>query len=159
MSLQIAKLILYSRQGQVREVVFRTGALNIITGASKTGKSAIIDIVDYVTGRSECNVADGVIRKYVGWYALLFRLHDGHIFVARRNPAVGERTSGDIYMNRASSLATPPVEDLIKNTTISALEKFLGAAIGSNYPPAKPGALECWPLKAAVQVAYATCEV
>ena len=66
MSLQIAKLILYSRQGEIRELAFRTGALNILIGVSKTGKSAIIDILDYVTGRSECNVADGVIRKYVG---------------------------------------------------------------------------------------------
>ena len=82
---------------------FGTGALNIVTGASKTGKSAIIDIIDYVTGRSECNVADGVIRKYVGWYALLFQLNHGHLFVARRNPEVGERTSGDVYMDRGSS--------------------------------------------------------
>jgi hypothetical protein len=29
----------------------------------------------------------------------------------------------------------------------------------SKYPPAKPGALECWPLKAAGQVADATCEM
>jgi hypothetical protein len=29
----------------------------------------------------------------------------------------------------------------------------------SKYPPAKPGALDCWPLKAADQVADATCEV
>jgi hypothetical protein len=27
----------------------------------------------------------------------------------------------------------------------------------SKYPPAKPGALECWPLKAAGQVADAAC--
>ena len=114
MSLQIAKLILYSRQGEIRELAFRTGALNILTGASKTGKSAIIDIIDYVTGRSECNVADGVIRKYVGWYALLFQLNDGHMFVARRNPEVGERTSGDVYMDRGSSLATPPAEDFAR---------------------------------------------
>ena len=78
-SLQIAKLILYSRRGEVREVVFRPGELNILTGGSKTGKSAIIDIIDYCTGRSECNVADGVIRKYVGWYALLFQIGDGQI--------------------------------------------------------------------------------
>ena len=141
MSLQIAKLILYSRQGEIRELAFRTGALNILTGASKTGKSAIIDILDYVTGRSECNVADGVIRKYVGWYAILFQLNDGHIFVARRNPEVGERTSGDVYMVRGSSLVTPPVEDLVKNTTVGALEKFLGAAIGiseNEHRPATP---------------------
>ena len=139
MSLQIAKLILYGRQGEIRELAFRTGALNILTGASKTGKSAIIDIIDYVTGRSECNVADGVIRRYVGWYALLFQLNDGHVFIARRNPEIGERTHGDVYMVRGSSLATPAAEELVKNTTVSALEQFLGAAIGisenENRPP------------------------
>src|SRR5262245_61837928 len=71
-SLQIAKVILYSRKGEVREIQFKPGHLNVLTGASKTGKSAIIDILDYCTGRNECNVADGVIRVTVGWYAILF---------------------------------------------------------------------------------------
>lgn len=117
-SLQIAKLILYSRRGEVREVAFRPGGLNILTGASKTGKSAIIDIVDYCTGRSKCNVADGAIRKYVGWYALLFQLGDGQILIARRNPDVGDRTNGDIYMDRGSDVETPPESALFKNTTV-----------------------------------------
>ena len=150
-SLQIAKLILYSRQGDVRELPFRPGALNTLTGASKTGKSAIIDIVDYVTGRSECNVADGVIRKYVGWYALLFQLNDGRSFIARRNPEVGERTSGDVYMDRGSSLQTPAVADLIKNTAVDALEKFLTAAIGiseNEHRPAMPTRVHLRPISA-----------
>jgi Protein of unknown function (DUF3732) len=141
MSLQLAKLILYNRDGEVKELQFRTGALNILTGASKTGKSAIIDIVDYCTGRSECNVADGVIRKYVGWYALLFQLNHGQIFVARRNPALGERTSPDVYLARGSVLETPPAEALVKNITVAALEKFLGSAIGiseNEHRPAMP---------------------
>ena len=138
MSLQIAKLILYSRDGEVKELALRIGALNILTGASKTGKSAIIDIVDYCTGRSECNVADGVIRKYVGWYALLFQLNDGQILVARRNPPVGERTSPDVYLVRGSNLDTPAPDTLVKNTTVSALEKFLGAAIGISENEHRP---------------------
>jgi hypothetical protein len=137
-SLQIAKLILYSRTGEARELSFRTGAMNILTGASKTGKSAIIDIVDYVTGRSECNVADGVIRKYVGWYALIFQLNEGQIFVARRNPEVGERTSGDVYLARASHIEIPPASELIKNITVNALESFLGAAIGISENEHRP---------------------
>jgi hypothetical protein len=136
-SLQIAKLILY-RRGEIRELPFRTGALNILTGASKTGKSAIIDIVDYCTGRSECNVADGVIRKYVGWYALLFQLGKGQIFIARRNPELGERTSPDIYMDRGSAIEPPPETSLFKNTTVSAVEKFLGAAIGISENEHRP---------------------
>jgi Protein of unknown function (DUF3732) len=141
MSLQISKLILYSRNGETRELSFRTGGLNILTGASKTGKSAIIDIIDYCTGRSECNVADGVIRKYVGWYALLFQLGGGEIFIARRNPEVGERTSPDIYLDRGARIATPPVSKLFKNTTVGAVEKFLGAAIGiseNEHRPPRP---------------------
>jgi DNA repair ATPase RecN len=130
LSLQIAKLILYSRRGEVRELEFKTGRLNVLTGASKTGKSAIIDIVDYCTGRSECNVADGVIRRYVGWYAILFQLNDSQVLVARRNPAVGERTSPDVFIDRGTIIATPLASALIKNTTVDGLEKFLGAAIG-----------------------------
>jgi hypothetical protein len=33
------------------------------------------------------------------------------------------------------------------------------ATTSSKYPPAEPGALDCWPLKAAGQVADATCKV
>lgn len=138
MSLQIAKIILYSRKGDVRELEFRLGRLNVLTGASKTGKSAIIDIVDYCTGRSECNVADGVIRRYVGWYAILFQLNGSQIFIARRNPPVGDRTSPDIYMDRATVIATPPESTLAKNTTVHALEKFLGAAIGISENEHRP---------------------
>jgi hypothetical protein len=147
-SLQIAKLVLYSRAGETREVHFRTGAMNILTGASKTGKSAIIDIVDYVTGRSECNVADGIIRKYIGWYALLFQLDEGQIFVARRNPDIGERTSGDVYLARASHIETPSASELVKNTTVKALESFLGAAIGISENEHRPPSPTRDPLEA-----------
>ena len=148
MSLQIAKLILYSRDGQIRELLFRIGALNVLTGASKTGKSAIIDIVDYVTGRPECNVAEGVIRRYVGWYAILFQLHEGQIFIARRNPDVGDRTHADIYLDRGSQIATPPASSLHKNTTVSAVEKFLGASIGISENEHRPAVPTREPLEA-----------
>lgn len=139
MSLQISKIVLYSRTGAMRELPFNLGGLTVLTGASKTGKSAIIDIVDYCTGRSECNVADGVIRKHVGWYAVLFQLGDGQIFIARRNPEVGEKTSPDIYLDRSSKITIPVIAEIFKNTTVSAVEKFLAAAIGisenENRPP------------------------
>jgi hypothetical protein len=156
-SLQIAKLILYSRTGETREVSFRLGGMNILTGASKTGKSAIIDIVDYVTGRGDCNVADGVIRKYVGWYAILFQLGDGQIFIASRNPEIGERTSGDVYLSRASHIETPPASELIKNITVSALESFLGAAIGISENEHRPPTPTRDPLEANFRHALLFC--
>ena len=65
MSMSIGAIILYSHTGEQRELTFKTGCLNVITGDSKTGKSAIIDIIDYCLGRSSCNVAEGVIRRSV----------------------------------------------------------------------------------------------
>lgn len=148
MNLQIAKLILYNRDGNIREVAFRTGGLNILTGASKTGKSAIIDIVDYVTGRGECNVADGVIRKHVAWYGLLFQLTDGQIFLARRNPDLGDRTHSDVYLERGTKIQIPSLAQLIKNTTVQAGEKFLAAAIGISENEHRPSLPTREPLEA-----------
>ena len=148
MSLQISKLILYSRDGAIRELQFRAGELNILTGAPQTGKSALIDIIDYLTGRRECNVADGVIRRYVGWYAVLFQLSEGQIFIARQNPEVGERTNPNIYISRGTRIAVPPVSALVKNTTVSALEKFLTGAIGISENEHRPAAATRDPLEA-----------
>jgi hypothetical protein len=59
-------------------------------------------------------------------------------------------------------LASENLEPLIEQA-ITARADYIEsiASLGwlSKYPPAKPGALECWPLKAAGQVADATCEV
>ncbi|GAA0744309.1 DUF3732 domain-containing protein [Ideonella azotifigens] len=137
-SLQIAKLVLYSHAGQVRELAFNVGGLSVLTGASKTGKSAIIDIIDYCTGRSECNVAAGVIRKHVGWYGVLFQLGGGQIFVARKNPAVGEKTSPEVYVERGTQIELPEAVALHKNMTVDALEQFLGSAIGISENEHRP---------------------
>lgn len=60
MSFSIKRIILYSHEGEKRVLRFRVHGLNIITGVSKTGKSAIIDIVDYCLGRKSYNVAEGI---------------------------------------------------------------------------------------------------
>ncbi|MGJ7574407.1 DUF3732 domain-containing protein [Variovorax sp. RB2P76] len=138
MSMQIAKIVLYSHRGEIREVSFRLGAMNILTGASKTGKSAIIDIIDYCTGRSECNVAAGVIRKHVSWYAIVFQLGEGQLFVARKNPGVGDKTSPDVYIARGKTIEIPAFEELHKNITVDALEKLLGSAIGISENEHRP---------------------
>jgi len=156
-SMQIEKIILYSHRGESREVAFKIGGLNILTGASKTGKSAIIDIIDYCLGRGECHVADGVIRKYVGWYGLMLRVADGRVFIARRNPAIGEKSSGDVYLERGGSGDGPAFAALVKNMTVSALEKFVGATLGISENKHQPQAFTREPLEANARHALLFC--
>lgn len=137
-TLQIAKIILYSHDGRIRELPFQIGALNVITGASKTGKSALIDIVDYCMGRGECFVAEGVIRRHVSWFAVLFQIGEGQLFVARRNPGPGVKTSPDVYVQRGTDIAAPTISSLVKNTTVDALESYLGASIGISENEHRP---------------------
>jgi hypothetical protein len=65
--MQICDIVLYSRTGERRILPLRVGGVNIITGESRTGKSALIDIVDYCLGRNPCNIPVGPIRDTVAW--------------------------------------------------------------------------------------------
>lgn len=49
--LQLINITLYNDDGDTRVVDFRPGELNIVTGDSKAGKSALLTIVDYCLGR------------------------------------------------------------------------------------------------------------
>jgi uncharacterized protein YfeS len=138
--MQIAKIIVYSHDGRIRELPFKLGGLNVITGASKTGKSALIDIVDYCMGRGDCNVAEGVIRRHVSWFAVLFQLGDSQLFVARKNPGPGVKTSPDVYIQRGGEIATPELSRLSKNSTVDALESYLGASLGISENQHRPPA-------------------
>ena len=129
MSLQIRKIVLYGLTGQVRQLELRLGALNILTGASKTGKSAIIDIIDYCTGRDECYVAEG-IQRHVAWFGILFEDSGTQIFVARRSPGGINRTSGDIYVEQGVDLIIPAMEAIDKNDSVDGVESLLSRAVG-----------------------------
>lgn len=130
MTLQIRSISIYSHEGERRDVRFTLGALNIVTGASKTGKSALLDIVDYCWGRDECTVAEGDIRKAVSWFAVLFD-HDGEgILVARKNPGPARRTSDEIFFARGTETLPESHEAFFKNTTSEGLKAQLSAILG-----------------------------
>ena len=74
MSIQILNIAIYGHDGQQRALNLRLGGVNVITGSSKTGKSALIDIVDYCFGSGECRVPEGIIRKAVAWFAIRLQL-------------------------------------------------------------------------------------
>jgi putative ribosome biogenesis GTPase RsgA len=65
--MQVKAIILYNHQGERRVVPFKLGAVNIITGESKTGKSSLINILDFCLGRQEFTMFEGVNRDIVAW--------------------------------------------------------------------------------------------
>lgn len=137
--MQILEIVLYSKQGQKRVVSLEYGKTNIITGRSATGKSALIDIVDYCLGRSECTISEGIIRETVSWFGLRLRFSNDEMFVARKNP-IG-KTTNEAYMENGDVVSSPEHPPFEANTTIEAIVETLtnkiGIAPNLNIPPTK----------------------
>ena len=131
--MQLLKVALYHHDGRIREITFRPGRLNIITGRSKTGKTALLDIVDYCLGRDEPSVPAGIIDLTVAWFGTLWQLNDGDGRVFLGRPQVPEKASST---NRAmmrfggAELGLPAPEELAANVDSKSMRVQVGERIG-----------------------------
>ena len=86
--MQIKAIILYNANGDQKQLNFELGKVNIITGESETGKSAIIPIIDYCLGYDDFRVPEGIIRNTVAWYAVLYQIGHTQALVAKTAPSI-----------------------------------------------------------------------
>jgi len=70
------------KQGNKHPVNFKKG-LNVVTGKSSTGKSALIEIFDYCFGSSENTIPKGVITKSAAIYYVALAINEQDIVIAR----------------------------------------------------------------------------
>jgi len=139
MTMQIKSIVLYHKDGRIRELKFRLGALNVITGESRTGKSAIIDIVDYCLGRSTFGIFEGVNRDVVAWYAVMLRVGNADIFSAKPVPKGNAASQSSVYLQVGSRLALPTVDQLVVNTNDEALIQQLSSLLRISPNLSVPG--------------------
>ena len=104
--MKIKSIHIYSHDGQRRDLQFKVDGLNVITGRSSTGKSALSEIIEYCMGRSSFNVPEGVIRDKVAWFAVIYQFeqragagrqaHSARRWreLQHRDAATGHRTAG-----------------------------------------------------------------
>ncbi|HUT13703.1 MAG TPA: DUF3732 domain-containing protein [Thermoguttaceae bacterium] len=130
MMFQLLDIALYNAKGDRRVVSFHPGKVNIITGGSKTGKTALIDIVDYCLGRNDFSVPAGVIRDTVVWYAVRIQSDGQQVIVGRPTPPGGQKTGSEVLLEVGSEVELPSFSELRPNTNTSALNSFLTELIG-----------------------------
>lgn len=128
--MQIREIVLYGLNGKVRHLSFKLGTVNIISGKSKSGKSAVGDIIDYCLGGDSCNIADGVIRENIAWYGLLLQFKNERVFVARKNPAPGQQSTGYCYIEIGKEIEVPKKCNFVSNENVSGLEEMLSRRVG-----------------------------
>lgn len=129
MRFQILQLILWPRTGATpRSVVFEPGMVNVITGASKTGKSAVIPIIDYCLASKHCAIPVGVIREKCAWFGVLVETAEGQKLFARKEPGAQQSTN-EMCVLEAVSIEVPQVITE-GNSTAAAVRALLDRLAG-----------------------------
>ncbi|MFE6894780.1 DUF3732 domain-containing protein [Streptomyces sp. NPDC057694] len=108
MTFQISAISLYNKKGEIRTVPFQTGALNIITGDPRRGKSAILTIVDYCLGSDGFVIRGAALRDFVHVFALTLVKGEEQLFVARPAPVRKAASATTLCVEFQAQGAPPP---------------------------------------------------
>jgi hypothetical protein len=158
MSMQILDIVVFSHDNRRRALSLEPGRVNVITGASKTGKSALVDIVDYCFGAGKCRVPEGPIRRSVTWFGMRLQLKGGQAFIARRCPGPRAASSEECFVEVGDEVSIPDPGELRQTTNTKGLGSLLTSWTGIHdhlhEPP--PGQTRA-PLSATVRHALALC--
>jgi hypothetical protein len=133
MRLQILKLVIWPKVAShgPRVIPFQKGRVNVITGGSRTGKSAIIPIIDYCLAASECQIPIDTIRDHSAWYGLLVEIDRGQLLIARKGPD-GRAASDDFFVMQGEALSVPPAISE-PNEKMHSVKHMLNALAGTPY--------------------------
>lgn len=124
MQFQIEKLILWPKNQKYsyKDIELNTNSVNVITGDSRTGKSAIIPIIDYCLASGECYIPTQTIRNACSWFGVVIKLEKNKVLLARREPGAQKSTS-DMLFIQGEEIEIPEIPE--KNTNCQAVKRFL----------------------------------
>lgn len=125
----IKSIHVYSHDGQRRDLNLKPG-LNVVTGRSSTGKSALSEIVEYCIGRKSFNVPEGVIREKVSWFAVLYQFKDEQVLVAKPTPGEGYNSGTPAMIKRGADVQIPNFSELTTNVDSDDVSKLLSRLLG-----------------------------
>lgn len=128
--MKIKSIHIYSHDGQRRDLQFKVDGLNVITGRSSTGKSALSEIIEYCMGRSTFNVPEGVIRDKVAWFAVIYQFDGEQVLVAKPTPRGGGASCGTAMLRRGSELQAPAFDELVETSDDEAIVSLLSRLVG-----------------------------
>jgi len=148
MNCTIRKIVVFGEDRSQRDVDFFVG-LNVVTGHSKKGKSALIEIVDYCLCSSLPTIPKGIISEYASLYCLILKLENTYLIIAR--PAWGKAESKNVfveYEDEAFDVDSIEADYFLKKTPQKIkgagqelIEKHLGLNVSNTQLPesnAKP---------------------
>lgn len=125
MTIQIKNILIWQKNGNLRNLALSTNSVNVITGESGKGKSSILHIIDYCLLSSK---ADGISKHNIddksSWYGLKLQTSDGDITIAR--PAYHAGEMKEVYFSDQGQIPELPYNNMKVDTLKKVLDKSFG---------------------------------
>lgn len=125
MNFYFHKLVLWLDNNEKRELLFKPNKVNVITGGSNTGKSAILQIIDYCLFASTSKISESIINENVLWYGINIRINNKNYTICRKSLHEGI-VSQDYYFSSAGEIPDMPTVNSDEKTIKSLLETEFG---------------------------------
>jgi len=126
----IASIFFIGEEGAFRTIDLDPSRVNVITGASGTGKSAVIKALDYCLGSSKCQLPVYVRRRCVAVGVKWVKGQD-EMISCRQVPFVGKGPNAYMFVSTGRNLKIPrTVEQFEGRGTVEASKARLGQAFG-----------------------------
>ncbi len=136
MNCYIREIIIFNENGERRSVPLSKG-VNIITGDSQTGKSALIEIVDYCLCSANSSIPSGIISDFGKLYCIIIAFENKYLVIGRKKFDKGGNLN--LYLKLETNIQS--IENIqldyfkdlqeikIKNGAQTEIEKHLGMAV------------------------------
>jgi len=130
MFFQIKEIVLWPKNSafEPRRVQFKIGQVTVISGACRTGKSAVIPIIDYCLASGSCSIPVKTIRDACEWFGVIVKTSAGEKLFARREPGT-QRSTDDMFLLEAATIVDVP-RTLSKNTNAGDVRRMLDELAG-----------------------------
>lgn len=121
--MQILELVLYGKNKKLRKIRFKENSTNIIYSNHNTGKSSVIDIIEYCLGQSTNHINSTLARELVAWFGITINLNGKKFFIAR--PNIEDQVSTDLMYLESVQDTCPNEPPLTHNIHRKKLLNFL----------------------------------
>lgn len=111
MQFKLSNIILWPKNIEKNPVniEFELDKINVITGGSSRGKSALLAIVDYCLCSSISRIPTRTIRDKTAWFGIVIQLENRKILLAREEPGESH-VSNKMYMRESSVIQIPLIK-------------------------------------------------
>lgn len=119
----IKEIVLWLRNKKIRTIPFYENKVNVITGDSGTGKSVIIDIIDYCFFASKTKIPDEKINDNIAWYGIKFDINDKQYLISRGALNNNRKVSSLYYFSPIGDIPLEPSPNIDDTELKAVIEK------------------------------------